>query len=141
MNLEAKPSDSNNNGNNNNGGNNNGGNNNNGNNNNGNSSGLDIKNLTDGVYSITGNMVKIDKTTASMSDAAINHTIKLTVKNGKYYITLNFNGLIRIDPGSSEGWICSVTGIRTDYGRYQLWYRYTASIPETGLELIKSNNS
>ena len=93
MNLEAKPSDSNNNGNNNNGGNNNGGNNNNGNNNNGNSSGLDIKNLTDGVYSITGNMVKIDKTTASMSDAAINHTIKLTVKNGKYYITLNFNGL------------------------------------------------
>ena len=98
MSLEAKPSDSNNNGNNNNGGNNNGGNNNNGNNNNGNNnngnnSGLDIKNLADGVYSITGNMVKIDKTTASMSDAAINHTIKLTVKNGKYYITLNFNGL------------------------------------------------
>ena len=88
MSLEAKPSDSNNNGNNNNGGNNNGGN-----NNNGNNSGLDIKNLADGVYSITGNMVKIDKTTASMSDAAINHTIKLTVKNGKYYITLNFNGL------------------------------------------------
>ena len=38
-------------------------------------------------------MVKVDKTTASMSDAAIDHTIKLTVKNGKYYITLNFNGL------------------------------------------------
>ena len=32
-------------------------------------------------------MVKVDKTTASMSDAAIDHTIKLTVKNGKYYIT------------------------------------------------------
>ena len=93
MKLEAKPAGPNNGGNNNNGNNNNG--NNNGNNNTGNDSngGLDIKNLADGVYSITGNMVKIDKTTASMSDAAINHTIKLTVKNGKYYITLNFNGL------------------------------------------------
>ena len=54
---------------------------------------MNISNLADGVYSITGNMVKVDKTTASMSDAAIDHTIKLTVKNGKYYITLNFNGL------------------------------------------------
>ena len=108
MNLEKKPEDSNNNGNNggsnnggnngnsgnnNNGGNNNGGNNNGGNDNNGGNTELDIRNLADGVYSITGNMVKIDKKTASMSDAAINHTIKLTVKNGKYYITLNFNGL------------------------------------------------
>ena len=42
-------------------------------------SGLNISNLADGVYSITGNMVKVDKTTASMSDAAIDHTIKLTV--------------------------------------------------------------
>ena len=52
---------------------------------------MNISNLADGVYSITGNMVKVDKTTAFMSDAAIDHTIKLTVKNGKYYITLNFN--------------------------------------------------
>lgn len=82
VNLEMNPSNS--------GSNNNG--NNNGDNNGGNTE-LDIRNLADGVYSITGNMVKIDKKTASMSDAAINHTIKLTVKNGKYYITLNFNGL------------------------------------------------
>ena len=44
-----------------------------------------------------------------------------------------------IDPGSSEGWICSVTGIRTDYGRYQLWYRYTASISETDWSSLKAN--
>ena len=70
--------------------------NNNNNNNNGgdnNTNGLDVKNLADGVYSVTGNMVKTDKSTASMSDEAINHTIKLTVKNGKYTLTLDFKGL------------------------------------------------
>ena len=60
---------------------------------NSNSSGLDVKNLADGVYSVTGNMIKTDKSTASMSDEAINHTIKLTVKNGKYTLTLDFKGL------------------------------------------------
>lgn len=54
---------------------------------------LDIYNLEDGVYSITGKMVKTDKTTLSMSDNAINHTIKLTVRDGKYYITLDLKGL------------------------------------------------
>ena len=54
---------------------------------------LDIANLADGVYSIYGEMVKTDKTSESMSNAAVNHTIKLTVENGKYYITMNFNGL------------------------------------------------
>ena len=54
---------------------------------------LDITDLADGVYSIYGEMVKTDKTSESMSNAAVNHTIKLTVDNGKYYITMNFNGL------------------------------------------------
>lgn len=54
---------------------------------------LDIDNLADGVYSIYGEMVKVDKETASMANNAINHTIKLTVKDGKYYLTMNFNGL------------------------------------------------
>ena len=35
----------------------------------------------------------MDKTTLSMSDNAINHTIKLTVTDGKYYLTLDFRGL------------------------------------------------
>ena len=52
-----------------------------------------MKNLADGVYSVTGSMVKIDKTSASMSNEAINHTIKLTVKKGKYSITMDFKGL------------------------------------------------
>lgn len=54
---------------------------------------LDLTDLADGVYSIYGEMVKTDKTSESMSNAAINHTIKLTVEDGKYYITMNFNGL------------------------------------------------
>ncbi|MDD2980897.1 MAG: NEAT domain-containing protein [Hespellia sp.] len=53
----------------------------------------DITKLKDGIYAITGNMVKIDKSTASMADGAINHTIKLTVKDGKYYVSLDFVGL------------------------------------------------
>ena len=54
---------------------------------------LDIRNLPDGVYSVTGRMLKVDKETPSMSDNAIDHTIKLTVKDGKYALTMNFQGL------------------------------------------------
>ena len=54
---------------------------------------LDIRNLPDGVYSVTGRMLKVDKETPSMSDNAIDHTIKLTVKDGKYALTVNFQGL------------------------------------------------
>lgn len=68
-------------------------NNNNDNSKNGENTDLDIDNLADGAYSIYGEMVKTDKTSESMSNAAINHTIRLAVENGKYYITMNFNGL------------------------------------------------
>ena len=54
---------------------------------------LDYKNLPDGVYIVQGTMVKPDKVTPSMSDNAINHNIMLTVKDGKYYLTLDFTGL------------------------------------------------
>lgn len=68
-------------------------NNNNSSNNTNNSDSLDINNLADGVYSISGSMVKTDKKTASMSNEAINRTIKLTVKKGKYYLTMDFKGM------------------------------------------------
>ena len=73
---------------------------------------LDIKNLADGVYSIYGTMVKVDKNTYSMSNEAINHTIKLTVKNGKYYITLNFNGLT---VGQKLGYLSQLKYFKTGY--------------------------
>ena len=68
--------------------------------------------LADGIYSITGQMVKVDKVSASMSDAAINHTIKLTVKNGKYYVTLNFHGL---KVGQQYGYLSSLKYFKTGY--------------------------
>ena len=43
---------------------------------------LNIKKLTDGTYTITGNMLKTDKKSSSMSDKAINHNVLLRVKNG-----------------------------------------------------------
>ena len=54
---------------------------------------LKIKKLEDGIYSISGKMLKTDKKTESMANEAISHKIKLTVKNKKYYITLDFKGL------------------------------------------------
>ena len=73
---------------------------------------LDIKNLADGVYSVYGTMVKVDKNTYSMSNEAINHTIKLTVKNGKYYITMNFNGLT---VGQKLGYLSQLKYFTTGY--------------------------
>lgn len=54
---------------------------------------LDKNNLEDGVYSVYGEMVKVNRKDLSMSNDAINHTIKLTVENGKYYLTVDFKGL------------------------------------------------
>lgn len=49
--------------------------------------------LEDGIYAIDGQMLKVDKRTASMSDSAITHTMKLTVKDGAYSITMNYKGM------------------------------------------------
>lgn len=54
---------------------------------------LDYKNLKDGVYSVYTDMIKVDRASKSMSNDAINHTVKLTVKNGTYSLTLDFTGL------------------------------------------------
>lgn len=72
----------------------------------------DITKLADGVYSISGTMVKVDKNTYSMSNDAINHTIKLTVKNGKYYITMNFNCLT---VGQKLGYLSQLKYFTTGY--------------------------
>lgn len=87
-------------------------NNNNSSNNTNNSSSLDINNLADGVYSITGSMVKTDKKTASMSNEAINRTIKLTVKKGKYYLTMDFKGMTI---NSQYGYLGKLKYFKTGY--------------------------
>ena len=54
---------------------------------------LDFTALEDGVYAIDFSMVKMNRTDLSMSNDAVNHTAKLTVKNGAYSLTINFKGL------------------------------------------------
>ena len=54
---------------------------------------LDKNNLEDGVYSVYGEMIKVNRQEKSMSNDAINHTLKLTVRDGQYYITINFHGI------------------------------------------------
>lgn len=54
---------------------------------------LDKNNLQDGVYSVYGEMIKTNRAEKSMSNDAINHYIKLTVEDGKYYLTMDFHGL------------------------------------------------
>ena len=72
----------------------------------------DTNKLADGVYAIKGNMVKVDKTSVSMSDNAISHTIKLTVKEGKYYLTMNFRGL---KIGQQLGYLSQLKYFTTGY--------------------------
>lgn len=73
---------------------------------------LDKNKLPDGVYSIQGKMVKIDKKSASMSNEAIGHTLKLTVKKGNYYITLDFCGMAVND---QFGYLGSLKYFKTGY--------------------------
>lgn len=52
-----------------------------------------IAKLSDGVYKLNGEMLKVNKVDKSMSNNAINHNIKLTVKNGIPTVSMNFNGM------------------------------------------------
>ena len=54
---------------------------------------LDKNNLADGIYSISADMIKTDHVSKSMADNAINHIAKLEVKDGEYFITLDFRGI------------------------------------------------
>lgn len=73
---------------------------------------LNIKKLEDGIYSISGQMLKTDKKTESMANEAISHKIKLTVKKGKYYITLDFKGL---DINSNHGYLRKIRYFTNTY--------------------------
>ena len=54
---------------------------------------LNKNKLADGVYSVYADMIKMDRVSKSMADNAINHTVKLEVINGEYFITLDFRGI------------------------------------------------
>ncbi|MDR1042624.1 MAG: NEAT domain-containing protein, partial [Clostridiales Family XIII bacterium] len=56
-------------------------------------SGLDKDSLTDGTYSLLADMIKTNHRDYSMSNDAIGHNVKLTVEDGRYYLTVSFKGL------------------------------------------------
>lgn len=49
--------------------------------------------LSDGIYKVDAKMLKTNGKDESMANDAIVHKAKLTVKDGKYYVTLNFKAL------------------------------------------------
>ena len=80
---------------------------------------LDYKNLEDGVYFVPANMVKVDKKNLSMSDNGISHTAKITVKDGKYFITLDFKA---IDLSGKTGYLGGADYFETGYTEDQYGY-------------------
>ena len=66
---------------------------------------LDIKTLSDGVYYLSGKMMKTDKQSLSMANEALDHIVKLTVKKKKYTLTLSFNGLTINGQKGYLGWL------------------------------------
>ncbi len=73
---------------------------------------LDRHNLKDGVYVVDGTMLKSDKSSLSMANNAINHNVKLTVKNGKHYLTLDFSGM---KIGTKLGYLGKLQYFLNDY--------------------------
>ena len=53
----------------------------------------DKNNLPDGKYTLTAQMIKTDRESFSMSNNAINHNVWLEVKDGEYYLTMQFKGM------------------------------------------------
>lgn len=73
---------------------------------------LKISSLEDGTYTITGNMLKPDKKSKSMANEALDHNVILTVKKGKYSLTVSFSGLT---VGSSKGYLSRMKYFKTGY--------------------------
>ena len=71
-----------------------------------------IAKLSDGVYKLNGEMIKVNKVDKSMSNNAINHNIKLTVKNGVPTVSMNFNGMTI---SSLKGYLKNLYYYKTGY--------------------------
>ena len=62
--------------------------------------------LSDGIYKVDAKMLKTNGKDESMANDAIVHKAKLTVKDGKYYVTLNFKALnIPLDGQTFHGYL------------------------------------
>lgn len=73
-----------------------------------------VSKLSDGVYKVQGEMVKVNKVDYSMSNNAINHNIKLIVKDGLPYISMNFNGM---NISGLRGYLKNLNYYKTGFGK------------------------
>ena len=73
---------------------------------------MDYRNLKDGEYTVHGDMIKTDKKNPSMSDKSIDHNIKLLVKDGVYYLIMDFNGMMI---NNMQGYLGTMQYFKTGY--------------------------
>ena len=90
-----------------------------------------LSKLSDGVYKLNGQMMKTNKVDMSMSNNAINHNVKLVVKNGVPYISMNFNSLT----------ITSLKGYLKDLNYYVSGYETSKAGEPSGTLLPVEVNS
>ena len=64
--------------------------------------GLDFGKLADGEYTVKGTVLKADRSSASMADAAVSHDVGLTVKDGRYSLTLSLGS---VNVGGKAGYL------------------------------------
>ena len=95
------------------------------------SSAAELAKLSDGVYKLNGEMVKVNKVDMSMSNNAINHNIKLVVKNGVPYVNMNFNSLT----------ITSLKGYLKDLNYYASGYEVSQTGEPSGTLVPVTVNS
>ena len=91
----------------------------------------ELAKLSDGVYKLSGEMVKVNKVDMSMSNNAINHNIKLVVKNGVPYVNMNFNSLT----------ITSLKGYLKDLSYYASGYEVSKTGEPSGTLVPVTVNS
>lgn len=73
---------------------------------------LNIKSLSNGTYVVDGAVYKTDQNTTSMADDAINHKVKITVKKGKYTLTLDFK---KMNINGQAGYLGKLRYYKTGY--------------------------
>lgn len=91
----------------------------------------ELAKLSNGVYKLSGEMVKVNKVDMSMSNNAINHNIKLVVKNGVPYVNMNFNSLT----------ITSLKGYLKDLNYYASGYEVSKTGEPSGILVPVTVNS
>lgn len=92
--------------------------------------------IKDGTYSVTGSMYKPGMSALSMSDSAIDHTMKLVVSGGRASLTMNFHGM---DISGIKGYLGSLSYYGSGYGKDQ-YGNPTGSLSGVSVESVQRNS-